>query len=243
MVQPMRIELGHVAVHHGVEVVGDRRAGRVLVLDVVGGREIHDLRPVALHQLDAGGEHELRQAGAVDVRHVHADQGVDVLDAVLGQGRLVGFLRGEAAGLAGAQLQPLPRRPRSLSLAVMTAMRQPARWKAGNSVSTRRNFGSFIITSLPAVGIEEVVAANAVHGGRLAGDDGEVVGVGEAGHDAVGQQAGALRQHLAEPRRAAGLDGALDVAGLRAVDADHDDGLLGQAIAAAVDGDLAAEWC
>ena len=32
-------------------------------------------------------------------------------------------------------------------------------------------------------------------------------------------------QHLGEPRRATGLDRALDVARLGAVDADHDDGL------------------
>ena len=135
---------------------------------------------------------------------------------------------------------PLPRSPRSLSLAVMTAMRQPARWNDGNSVSMRRNFGIVHHHLFPAVGIEEVVAADAVLGRRPAGDDREVVRVGEGRHDAVGQKVRALGQHLAEPRRAAGLDGALDVAGLRAVDADHDGGLARQAVAAAVDGDLAA---
>ena len=47
---------------------------------------------------------------------------------------------------------PLPKSPRSLSLAVMTAMRQPARWNDGNRVSIRRNLGSFIITSFPLSG-------------------------------------------------------------------------------------------
>ena len=62
------------------------------------------------------------------------------------------FSEEKLQALPAPSSSPLPRSPRSLSLAVMTAMRQPARWKAGNSVSTRRNFGSFIITSLPVSG-------------------------------------------------------------------------------------------
>ena len=62
------------------------------------------------------------------------------------------FSEEKLQALPAPSSRPLPKRPRSLSLAVMTAMRQPARWKDGNSVSTRRNFGSFIITSLPVLG-------------------------------------------------------------------------------------------
>src|SRR5476649_568515 len=70
----------------------------------------------------------------------------------LGPGKACAFSSEKAQALPGPSVSPLPRRPRSLSLAVTTAMRQPARWKAGNRVSTRRNFGSFIITSLPVSG-------------------------------------------------------------------------------------------
>jgi hypothetical protein len=133
----------------------------------------------------------------------HANQGVHVLDAVLGQARLVGLLRRRSCkALAGASAQALAQKPRSLSLAVMTAMRQPARWKAGKQRLDPQELRVVHHHLFPRLGVEEVVAANAVHGRRLAGDDGEVVGIGEAGHDAVGQQAGALGKHLAEPRRA-----------------------------------------
>ena len=54
------VELGHIAIHHRVKVVGNRRARRMFVLDVVSRREIHDLGSITLHQLYAGGEYELR---------------------------------------------------------------------------------------------------------------------------------------------------------------------------------------
>jgi hypothetical protein len=53
-----RIELADVAVHHGVERVRHLGARRGLVLHVVGGREIHQVRPLALEDRDAGRHHE-----------------------------------------------------------------------------------------------------------------------------------------------------------------------------------------
>jgi hypothetical protein len=58
-----------------------------------------------------------------------------------------------------------------------------------------------------------------VHRRRPAGDDREVVGIGEARHDAVGKQVGACRLDAAQGRRPAGPDRRLDVARFRAVDA------------------------
>ena len=94
------VELAEVAVHHPVEGVGALGAGRVLVLHVVGGREVHHVGPALVrHQLDAGGEHELRQGGAVDRGHRHADPLDHLVDAVLVLGRLVGLLGREADAL------------------------------------------------------------------------------------------------------------------------------------------------
>src|SRR5690606_24817148 len=89
-----------VAVQHGVEVVGDRGAGGVLVLDVVGQRDVGEVGAVALQDLGAGGHRELAQPGAVHLGQVHADQVQDVLDAVVGEGGGVGLLRGEAHAAA-----------------------------------------------------------------------------------------------------------------------------------------------
>ena len=47
---------------------------------------------------------------------------------------------------------PWPSSRRSLSFAVTTATRAPARDSAARRVSQRRNFGSFIITSWPVTG-------------------------------------------------------------------------------------------
>ena len=68
------VELSEIAIHHGVEVVGGRRSGRALVLDVIGSRQIHDIRPLARHELHAGREHEFRQRCAVHRWQWHANQ-------------------------------------------------------------------------------------------------------------------------------------------------------------------------
>src|SRR3546814_8488594 len=61
-------------VHHGVEVVGAVAARRVLVLDVVGGGEVHEVGPHGLHQLHARREDEFRQVGGIDARQRLAGQ-------------------------------------------------------------------------------------------------------------------------------------------------------------------------
>ena len=84
-----RIEFGPVLVHHRVECIGAVAAGGELVLNVIGGRQVHQVRPHSLHQPDAGGENEFRQLGAVYRRHRHADHAEHVVDAVLGAADLV----------------------------------------------------------------------------------------------------------------------------------------------------------
>jgi hypothetical protein len=73
-----------------------------------------------------------------------------------------------------------------------------------------------------AISSTSVIAAGAMNLGWPAGDDRQVVRVGEGRHDAVGDQIGAGLQHLLEPWRAARGDRGLDIAGHGAVDADHD---------------------
>ena len=58
------VEPREMAVDHRVEIIRHRRARRGLVLDVVGGREVHQIRPLALHQLDPRDEDEFRQLRA-----------------------------------------------------------------------------------------------------------------------------------------------------------------------------------
>jgi hypothetical protein len=85
--------------------------------------------------------------------------------------------------------------------------------------------------------VPEIVAADAVHRRRRAGDDRHVVRVRERRHDAVGREAGAAVREAGEPRRRAGADREVDVVGLATVDAHDDDGLLRGRVGAAVEGD------
>ena len=94
-----RVQSGQVPVHHRVEAVGVRIAGRVLVLHVVGGREVHHVGLAGFEQSHAGGKDELGQLGAVDVRDGHADQRQDVVDAVFLFADLVRLLGREADSL------------------------------------------------------------------------------------------------------------------------------------------------
>ena len=93
------VEPREVAVHHPVEGVGGRRARRVLVLDVVGGRQVHDVGSPRLHEPDARREDELAEVGAVDGRQRPAHERQRVGDAVLRLGGLVGLLGREADAL------------------------------------------------------------------------------------------------------------------------------------------------
>jgi hypothetical protein len=90
-----RFKLRQIAVHHGVEIIGARRSGGMLVLDVIRGGQVHHIRAHFLHQFDAGGKDELRQVGAVDAGQGLADQREHVADAVLAKGGLIGLFGGK----------------------------------------------------------------------------------------------------------------------------------------------------
>ena len=82
--------------------------------------------------------------------------------------------------------------------------------------------------------VEVVVAGDAVHGRRHAGDDRGVVGVGEARHDGIGDGVEAVAPERGDGRQNAVGDAAVDVGGVAAVVADDDGGPLRRAVAAAV---------
>ena len=94
------IELAQVAVHHAVEGIGLLGARGVLVLHVVGGREVHDILGLRLHEPARRRRTRTptaprcrRPAPACPTSCTHA------LDAVLGKAHLVGLLGGEADAL------------------------------------------------------------------------------------------------------------------------------------------------
>ena len=90
-----RVEPPEHRVHVPVVAVSLRLAGRVLVLDVVGQREVEHVRLAPLQQPDPRLEHEERELGRVHVGQRHADELEHVLDAVLLERTLLRALRGE----------------------------------------------------------------------------------------------------------------------------------------------------
>jgi len=204
-----------------------------LVLHVVGGREIHHVGAAFVrHQLDAGREHELRELGAVDRRHRHADALDDLGDAVLVLGRLVGLLGGEADAfhaVAEELAKLVLGGDHGDRLAGVGEGGEDGRCAQPLRV-VHHHFGA-------GRDVEEIVAADAVHRRRHAGDDREVVRVREARDDAVGDEHRAGREHFLEPRHVVVRDRLGDVVGLAAVDADDDRRLVGEGVVPAVDRD------
>ena len=84
--------------------------------------------------------------------------------------------------------------------------------------------------------IDEIVAADAVHGGRAPGDDREIVGIGEAGYGRMAAQVLALGDDALEVRHEAGRHGHLHVVGFAAVAADHDERRPRPVVVAAIHG-------
>src|SRR5262249_41492154 len=88
---------------------------------------------------------------------------------------------------------------------------------------------------LPALAVIEIVAADAVHGRRRAGDDGEIVWIGEARHHAIADGVGAVGQHPTAPGHTPAAHRLREIGGLAAVNADDDDGLARPGVGLAVD--------
>ena len=110
------VESGQITVDHGVEVIGDLGAGTGLVLDVVRGRQVHQIGAEALHQLHTGREHELRQSGRIHIRHRQADEVHDAVDAVRFLGSFVGTLGREGDGAARAVVETVRQQQAQLIL-------------------------------------------------------------------------------------------------------------------------------
>ena len=232
-----RVELADIAVHHRVERIREVRAGRRLVLHVVGGREIHQVGALALEDRDAGRHDEFGQVGRIDLGQRLADARQQVADAVVLHRRLVGLLGRERDGAAGGHVEVLAEHraqlvlggdDRDLGAGVVERLHDGRRAQEARVV--HHHF-------LARRAVVEVVAGNAVHRRRTAGDDRHVVRVGEARHRGERGEVRAVLHQPREIRREAGLDRALDVARLRAVEADDHRRRLREAIVAAVDRD------
>ncbi|MNS94764.1 hypothetical protein D3C72_1289910 [compost metagenome] len=205
----------------------------MLVLDVVGGGQVHQVRPLGFEQRHAGGEHELRQVRAVDRRQRHADAGQHVVDAVFFKARLVGLLRGEADAL-----QAVAEQRAQLVLGRHHGDLRAGLGRGGQHRGRAQVAGVVHQHLFAGFGVVEEVAADTVHRRRHAGHDRQVVGVGERRHHAVaGQHRAALRQAGKEGRDA-GLHGQVDVFLLAAVDADDHGGAGGKLVAVAVGFDV-----
>ena len=146
---------------------------------------------------------------------------------------LVGLLGGEADSL-----HPVPE-----ELAQLVLRRDDGNFRAGVGECGQDGAGAQMARVvhhhfLAALRIEEIVAADAVHRRRRPGHDREIVGVGEARHDAVGEEGGAVaREQSAEKGRDPGGDGGRDVLELAAVDADDDQRPIHPAVRSAIDGE------
>ena len=87
-------------------------------------------------------------------------------------------------------------------------------------------------------GIQKEIAGDPVDGRGHAGDDRNVIWIGEAGHGALSDGGEALRHQAAEVREQVPGEAIADVGGVAAVDQDDDHGRLRPAIAPAVRGNL-----
>ena len=216
------IKLAQVCVHHRVEGIGANRARRIFVLHVIGGRQIHEIGPHAAQQFDTGGEDELRQFGRIDIGYAHADQPTDIGDAVFGEVHLAGSLRREGhrrtieeQALAEQQAELVLRRDhgdaRPLFLEGFENRRRPQPFRV---VHHRLLAGGRI---------DEIIAADAVDSGRLAGSDRQVVGIGEARDHRMAPQVGTLGDDAPEVRHQSGRHRHFHIGGLAAIATDDDE--------------------
>jgi hypothetical protein len=228
------IEPRQIAVHHGVEIIRRRRARRGLVLDIVGGGQIHQIRPLLLHEFDPGEEHEFRQLRTVHGGNRHADALHHVFDAIVGQRDLVGLFGREADALHLVTEQP----------AQLVLRRDHRHFRAGTGKGrenrTRAQIARIVHHDFfAALGIEEIIAAYAMDRRRHAGHDRQIIGIGEARHDTVGREGGpGAREQPSQKGRGAGRDRRGDVLELTAVDADDDQGAVHPLVVSAVHDEL-----
>ena len=160
-----------------------------------------------------------------------------MLDAVLGERRLVGLLRRERDGAAARHVEAVAEQGAQLVLrgdhghacaGIVEGFHD--RGRAHEARIVHHHF-------LPRRRVVEVIPGDPVNAGRSTRDDRDVVRVGEARDHRARQQVRAVLHQSIEIGRKSALDGGLDVAGLRAVHADHDGGGLGPLVGRTVDAD------
>ena len=97
---------------------------------------------------------------------------------------------------------------RNLSLAVTAAVATPACAISARIVSPRTSSRSVIMISRAGLAVEAEIAGDAVHRRRHAGDDRDVVRVGEGRHRRIGGAEPALARERADRRQHPGRDAA-----------------------------------
>ena len=160
------VETAQAGVEQTGECVGFRRARCMLVLNIVGRRQIHDVRAVAFEQSDACLEHEFGQCGAVDGRQRHSRQRQRIGDAVLLDGHLIGSFRRKTDTLETVTEQ----RPQ------LVLRRDHRHLRAGIGKGRKDRAGAQIFHVVhhhfrARFSIPEIIPADAVDRGWHAGDD------------------------------------------------------------------------
>ena len=220
-------------IHLRIEAVGLRVAGRIGVLDIVGEREVEHVRAALLQQLQPGVEHEQRKVRRIHVRQRLADIAERVLDAVLLHSAAVGMLRGEA-DRAVREVHALLELPAELVLGGDGGDPQAgARERAHHRVDLEQ-LGAGHHHRFARGAVEVEIAGDAVHRGRAAGDDGHVVGAGEARHGALCHRVEALAHVARDVGQDPRLEAVLDIGRVPAVDAHHRQRPFGPAVLGAV---------
>ena len=164
------------------------------------------------------------------------DHVADIVNAVVLRVSPCRPSRRKSRSAVPSNTRPLPSSSRSLSLAVTTATLAPAFWNASKIVGARSHLGSFIIVSRPGLRVDEIVAADAVHRRRPAGDDRQIVGIGEARHRAKAAAVLALGDHPRRDWASALRAGDFHIVRLAAIAADDHQRRLRPGIGAAVHG-------
>ena len=204
----------------------------MLVLDVIGEREVHHVGALALEEGQARRQHVLGELGAVDVGHGHRHQVGHALDAVLGLAHLRGLLRGKADAV-----HAVPEQPPELVLGGDDHGPGAGPRQLGEQRRAAQELRVVHHDLSRAGGVVEVVAGDPVDRRRDPGHDREIVRIGEARHHAAGERGEARSPETGDGRAPAGSDGRIEVRRLGAVDADDDDRIAWTTVGAAIDGD------
>ncbi len=203
------IDLGQRPVDREVEPIGLNGPRRVLVLHVVAGREIHQIRLRRCQKVRAIGQRALAEPGGIDFDAARFDRQTGSAHAAAKQAAQL--VLGGDDGHARA------------------CTREGGENRVGPEI--RRVVHHHGVAGFT---IEEEVSADAVNRRRHACDDRDVVGVREAWQRRLDEPEEPDAHERLQVRRDSGCDRSLDVLERRAVEADDHDGPQRPAVHAAV---------